>query len=185
MRYLSLILLLILGITTRFLPHPANFTAIGAIAIFGGLYLPRRWAIAGPMLAMFVSDIFIGFYSAPMMAAVYGSFALMAFIGLRARQNKNTATVVGGTLLGSALFFLITNWAVWAFGTMYAHNISGLIQSYTMAIPFFKNSLAADLVYTTVLAGGYELMSLRARRARQSQRITETDGIASSLRSSQ
>ncbi len=154
---IAVILLLLIGIITRFLPHPANFTAIGAIAIFGGLYLPRRWAIIGPLLAMFVSDIFIGFYSWPIMFSVYLGFVIMGIIGLWARQNKKISTITGGTLIGGALFFLITNWAVWAFGTMYAHNLTGLAQSYYMALPFFKNSLLGDLCYTAILVGGCEL----------------------------
>lgn len=161
------LLLVILGIATRFLPHHANFTAIGAIALFGGLYLPKRWAIILPLLAMFVSDIFIGFYTWQIMAAVYGSFVLMGVIGLFVRKNKKFHTVLGGTLLGSILFFLITNWAVWEFGTMYMHNFSGLMQSYTMALPFFRNSLLGDLFYVGVLVGGFEVfLSFRTRRVR-------------------
>ena len=156
----AVLLLLTLGIITRFLPHPANFTAIGAIAMFGGLYLPKRWAIVGPLLAMFVSDIFIGFYSWPIMLSVYLGFIVMGLIGLFARRNKKISTVIGGTLLGSIIFYLLTNFAVWAFGTMYAHNFAGLIQSYTMALPFFKNSLMGDMLYTTVLVGGFELSSI-------------------------
>ena len=154
------LILLILGITTRFLPHPANFTAIGALALFGGLYLPRRWAIAGPLLAMFVSDIFIGFYTWQINLSVYVGFVIIGLIGLSIRQNKKISTVIGGTLLGSIIFFLLTNAAVWAFGNMYAHNFAGLIQSYYMALPFFKNSLAGDLFYTTVLVSGYELVKI-------------------------
>ena len=155
---ITIILLLTLAIATRFLPHNANFTAVGAIALFGGLYLPRRWAIIGPLLAMFISDLFIGFYSWPIMLSVYIGFALMGVIGLFLRRYKNIFTVIGGALTGSIIFYLLTNAAVWAFGTMYAHNFAGLIQSYIAAIPFFKNSLMGDLFYTTVLVGGYEAM---------------------------
>lgn len=161
-KILILVLLMILGIATRFLPHPANFTAIGAIALFGGLYLPKRWAIILPLMAMFISDIFIGFYTWQIMASVYGSFVLAGLIGLVVRKNKKFHTVLGGTLLGSILFFLITNAAVCFFGTMYAHNFSGLMQSYFMALPFFRNSLLGDLFYVGVLVGGFELaMSFR------------------------
>lgn len=158
--YIAITALLILGVATRFLPHNANFTSIGAIALFGGLYLPKRWAIIGPMLAMFVSDIFIGFYSLPIMISVYLGFAITTLIGLKIRNQKTFAKIAGGTIAGSLLFFLITNFAVWAFGTMYVHNFTGLIQSYYMALPFLKNSLAGDLFYSTILIGGYELLSV-------------------------
>ena len=158
-------LLIILGFVARLLPHPANFAPIAAIAIFGGLYLPKRWAIILPVMAMFVSDIFIGFYTWQIMAAVYGSFAIVGLIGLLVRKNKKAATVIGGTILGSILFFLITNFAVWAFGSMYTHSLAGLTQCYAMAIPFFKNTLLGDLFYTGVLVGSFELIAYSRRKA--------------------
>ena len=159
-RYTIPLLLILLGFAARLLPHPANFAPIGAIALFGGLYLLKRWAIVLPILAMFVSDIFIGFYSWQIMLAVYTSFVLMGMIGLLVKNNKSVANVVGGTILGSALFFLITNGAVWQFGTMYTHNLAGLLQSYFMALPFFKNSLLGDLFYVGVMIGGFEVYQL-------------------------
>ncbi|HBU06656.1 MAG TPA: hypothetical protein DEB09_01070 [Candidatus Magasanikbacteria bacterium] len=159
------ILLIILGVATRFLPHPANFAPIGAIALFGALYLPKKYALIIPLLAMFISDIFIGFYSWQIMVAVYGSFILAGILGLTIRKNIKFASVLSITLLSSVLFFIITNFAVWAFGTMYIHNFTGLMQSYIMAIPFFKNSLLGDLFYVGVLVGGYEAILFRRSRA--------------------
>jgi hypothetical protein len=155
-KYLPVFILITLGIAARFLPHPANFAPIGAIAIFSGLYLPKKWAIVLPLAAVFFSDIFIGFYSLPIMLSVYGGFVIMGLIGLAVRQNKKLSTVLGGTILGSIIFYLVTNGAVWAFGSLYAHNLAGLMQSYIMAIPFFRNSLLGDLFYTGVLVGAYE-----------------------------
>lgn len=163
-KYFPVLLLLILAVSTRLLPHPANFTALGAVALFGGLYLPRKWAVAGPLLVMLISDIFIGFYSPLVMISVYFGFTLMAVIGCEVRKNKKIATVLGGTVVGSLFFFLITNWAVWAFGGLYPPTASGLLTSYYLALPFFKNSLLADIVYITVLAGGYELALAYRRR---------------------
>lgn len=150
------VLLIALGFAARLLPHPANFAPIGAVALFGGIYLTRRYAIIMPLIAMLISDIFIGFYTWQIMASVYLSFVLTGLIGLWVRKNKKLSTVIGGTVLGSILFFLITNFAVWAFGAMYAHNFAGLMQSYIMAIPFFRNSLLGDLFYVGLLVGAYE-----------------------------
>lgn len=158
MSNLLIYLLPALGIISRFLPHPANFTAIGAIAIFGGLYLPRRWAITLPLLAMIASDAIIGFYTWQINLTVYISFGLMGLIGLWVRRNKKFHTILGGTILGSALFFVLTNFAVWAFGSLYPHSYSGIMQCYFMALPFFRNSLLGDIFYTAVLVGGVELM---------------------------
>lgn len=105
---------------------------------------------------MLASDVFIGFYSLPIMISVYISFALMGVIGLMARRNKNIFTVAGGTIFGSLIFYTLTNFAVWAFGTMYPHTIAGLLQSYWMAFPFLRNSLVGDIFFIAILAGGYE-----------------------------
>lgn len=155
-KLLPAFILIALGIAARFLPHPANFAPIGAIAIFSGLYLPKKWAMVLPLAAMFFSDLFIGFYAWPIMASVYASFIVMGLIGLAIRKNKKLSTVLGGTILGSVIFYLLTNGSVWAFGTLYPHTAAGLVQSYTMAIPFFRNSLLGDLFYTGALVGAYE-----------------------------
>lgn len=160
-----IILLTVLGFTARLLPHPANFAPISAIAIFGALYLPKRWAIVLPIVAMFVSDIFIGFYTWQIMVAVYGSFILSGVLGLAIRNKKNALRIFSISISASLLFFVITNFAVWVFGSMYMHNFAGLIQSYTMAIPFFKNTLLGDLFYTGVLVGSFELLTYSLRRA--------------------
>lgn len=150
--------LILLGFAARLLPHPANFAPIGAIALFAGLYLPKRHAIVAPLVAMFFSDVIIGFYTWQTMISVYAAFILTGVIGLLIRNRKSFATVVGGTLLGSVFFFIITNAAVWAFDEMYPLTFNGLMQSYAMAIPFFKNSVMGDLFYTGVLIGGMELV---------------------------
>ena len=148
--------MIILGISARFIPHAPNFTPIMAIALFGALYLPKKYALIIPMLAMLTSDFFIGFYSWQIMLSVYTSFLLMIGIGLIIKNNKNFFTVLGSTLLASIIFFLLTNFTVWAFGTLYTHNLAGLAQSYYLAIPFFRNSLLGNLFYVGILVGGYE-----------------------------
>lgn len=155
-KYLPAFILITLGIAARFLPHPANFAPIGAIAIFSGIYLPKKWALILPLAAMLLSDLFIGFYAWPIMLSVYAGFVVMGLIGLAIRKNKKVSTVLGGTVLGGVIFYLVTNGAVWAFGSLYPHTVAGLMQSYYMAIPFFRNSLLGDLFYVGVLAGAYE-----------------------------
>jgi hypothetical protein len=105
---------------------------------------------------MFVSDIFIGFYSWPIMLSVYGSFFIASLLGEYIKNHKNVGSIAVVTLSSSIIFFLITNWAVWQFGTMYAHSWQGLLDSYLMAIPFFRNSLVGDIFYAGLLFGAYE-----------------------------
>lgn len=155
--------LLILGVVLRLVPHPPNLTPISAIALFGGVYLAKPYAISLPLLAMFASDMigealgfFPGFHRT--IPAVYVSFMLVGLIGLWVRSRKSMATVIGGTLASSILFFLITNFAVWYQGTMYPHTWEGLVATYVAGLPFFRNTLLGDLVYTGSLFGAYELV---------------------------
>ena len=152
-------LLLLFGSIARFVPHPANFAPIGALGIFAGLYA-KNWkqAISLPLVARLVSDALIGFFTPGVMVAVYLSTLAGAVLGMLARRNKTTITIVGATVIGSVIFFIITNAAVWLFDGFYPLNLPGLFQSYIMALPFFRNSLLADLFYTGVLVGGYELV---------------------------
>lgn len=158
------VILIIIGIVFRFLPHPPNFTPIAAIALFGGVYFSRKLAFILPMAAMVISDIFIGFYEPKLMASVYGSFLLCVVLGFWLKKNKKWYTVLGGSISASIIFFVITNFAVWAFTFWYPHNFSGLIQCYLMALPFFKNTLLGDLSYVIILFGTYELAEAWVRK---------------------
>jgi hypothetical protein len=156
--YTIIYLLIILGIITRFIPHPGNFTAIGAIGLFGGLYLSKKQSLIIPLAAMLISDIFIGFYNIYIMASVYTGFTLAVLIGQYLKNKIRPVNIILGATAGSVVFFLLTNTAVWAFGTMYTHNLSGLLESYYLALPFWRNQIIGDLFYTGVLIGGYEMI---------------------------
>lgn len=144
----------------RLMPHPWNFTPIAAMALFGGTYLNRKYALIIPLAAMLISDYFIGFYDIRLMIAVYGSFLLIGLMGVWLKNHKSIFNVISASLSGSILFFLITNFAVWAFSSWYAKDFSGLIYCYTLALPFFKNTLMGDLFYTGALFGFYETVML-------------------------
>lgn len=145
------------SIILRLMPHAPNFAPIGALAFFAGSYFGKRWGWGVPILVMFISDYFIGFYNPVLMASVYGSFLLNVVIGFGIRKNKKSETIVLGSLFGSVLFFLITNFAVWAFSSWYPSNLSGLMMSYVAGLPFFRSTLLGDLFYTGVFFGGYAL----------------------------
>lgn len=154
--YLLALLLVLCGALLRFLPHPPNFAPIAALALFGSVYLPKRFGILIPLIALFVSDWFIGWYHPFIMGSVYGSFVLIGIIGWWVQQKKNILQICIGSLSGSILFYLITNAAVWAWSGMYPLTVSGLGQSYFLALPFFRNTLLGDLFYTGVLFGLFE-----------------------------
>ena len=154
---LAPIIIIGIAILLRLLPHPPNVASIAAMALFGGAYLDKRFALAIPLLALFASDIFIGFHST--MPFVYGSFVLTGIIGMWLRTRRNVKNIVFTTLGSSVLFFLITNFGVWFLGTLYPRTLDGLLQSYLMGLPFFRNTLIGDLVYAGMLFGGYEVIN--------------------------
>lgn len=155
-RYGFIFLLITLAALSRLLPHPPNMAPITALALFGGVYLDKRLSFIIPMLAMFISDYFIGFY--PGMPLVYLSFIAIGVIGLWLRNHRNVRNTIGATLAGSTLFFIVTNFGAWLFvEAAYSRDFAGLLQCYVAAIPFFRNTLIGDVLYVGILFGLFEL----------------------------
>lgn len=149
----------------RIIPHPPNFAPIAAIALFGGVYFKdKKQALIIPILAMLLSDIFIGFASFWVTFSVYSSFLLIGLIGIWLKKHKKLFLIISASLFSSILFYLITNFAVWAATPWYTKNFEGLIRSYWLALPFFRNTLIGDLFYVGVLFGVYELAKLYSER---------------------
>lgn len=158
------LILIALGASCRLLPHFWNFTPIAAIALFAGFYLGRNYALVSPVITMLVGDLFIGFYEWKLMIAVYASYLLIGLLGTMIKKYKSAEVVAAGSIAGSVLFFIITNYAVWQFSPWYAKSLQGLLECYIMALPFFRNALAGDLFYTSVLFGAYESVVYYAMR---------------------
>lgn len=163
MNLITAILLILFAAFSRLLPHPMNFAPITAIALFSGVYLNKKYAFIVPIAAMILSDFFIGFY--PYVYWVYGTIIILAFVGLWLKKRveegttgKKAAYLFGTTVASSVIFFLVTNFGVWTSGMFYEMSFKGLMDSYIAAIPFFRNSLAGDLVYVTAMFGIYELV---------------------------
>jgi len=157
------VVLIILGVVSRMVPHLANFTAVGAISLFAGFYFKKQWKIIAPLAIMFISDSFLGFYDLRLMFTVYFCLFIYFILGAYIKQNKIVFRAVGFSLLGSVLFFVITNFAVWSFASWYPHTSTGLLSCYIMALPFFFNSLLGDVFYTSVVFGAYALVLNVAR----------------------
>lgn len=148
------VVLATLGAVSRLVPHGWNFTAIGAVALVSGLLISnRKLAILTPLVALFLSDLFIGFHNT--MIYVYGAYALVAVLGILFSAQAQFKNVVLSSVAGSLAFFFISNFGVWAEGTgavlMYAKTFSGLIECYTMGVPFFRNQFLSDLILTPIL----------------------------------
>ena len=141
---------------TRFLPHPPNFTAIGGMALFGAATLTnKKLAFLVPIMAMFISDLFIpnGFD-----LSVYTAFIAIAAMGLLISNKKGPMPVIVGSISASVIFFAISNFGVWASQAMYTKNAIGLISCFEAAIPFFPNTLAGDLFFSSLLFSSYAII---------------------------
>ena len=162
-----LMLSMVVGIAImRVIPHPPNFTPVAAMALFGGACFDRKkWAFIIPLLAMLLSDTALqllfgwGFHN--LMPVVYLSFIAIVGLGLWVRKNRKVSVIISASIASSVLFFITTNFAVWGFSSLYPKTIQGLIACYTMALPFFGNTLGGDLFYTAVLFGVFALAEQR------------------------
>ena len=148
-----LVSFVLIAALTRLIPHPPNFAPITAISLFAGAYFTRKQlAFIVPLLAMLISDLFLGFYAISIF--VYLSFAVITWLGQQ--NNRVTPKLV---FLGSVLFFLISNLGVWLL--YYPKTIDGLVTCFALAIPFFVTSLLGDIFYSLTLVLGFSAINRR------------------------
>ena len=152
-----LLVALILGAAAlRLVPHPSNFTPIGALALFAGAQFDdKRWAFIIPLAAMLLSDIVIGVHSG--MAVIYLAFAAIVCMGFFLKEKQTALRVTTASVTGATFFFVVSNFAVWAFDGLYPLTLQGLVTGYVAAIPFFQNWLIGTLFYSALLFGGFAL----------------------------
>ena len=165
-RIVALVAAILVAAVLRLLPHPPNFTPIGAMALFSGAYLGRRGlGFAAPLGAMLLSDAIIGFH--PYMWATYLSVMLIVLIGWIVQARITPFRIAAAAVASSVLFYLLTNFAVWLGSSVYPQTLAGLTACYVAAIPFFQNTLAGDLFYATFLFGGFRVAELLAPPLRE------------------
>lgn len=169
LRFGVLAFLILLAAFSRLIPHMPNFSPLAVIGLFGAAHFTKKWqAFLIPIAATWLSDLFInnvtyaqyylkftwfyeGFYWQ------YGSYLLIALVGIFIFRKINTQRVVVGALASALIFFLVSNFGVWASGTMYPLTLEGLLTCYTKGIPFLKGTLFGDLFYSAVLFGSFAL----------------------------
>ncbi len=137
-------LLALAAIGLRLLPHEPNFAPMGALALLAGPTgdLRKVWL---PVAAVLATDAVLGFYGG--MFWVYLSYAILFGTGYFGRHAAGPKKMFGLPLAGSLLFYLVSNFGVWASGSMYPKTFSGLTLCYTAALPFFRNTVSSDLLY--------------------------------------
>ncbi|MFC1709400.1 DUF6580 family putative transport protein [Candidatus Omnitrophota bacterium] len=157
-----------MAIIFRFIPHIANFTPILAIALFGGAYLNKKYALILPLAFMMVTDLFLGIHNT--IVFTWGTILLISGVGMMLRQKKNAFNITLSSFGSAVMFFIITNFGVWIMG-WYPRTLDGLISCYTLAIPFFRTTMASTLVFSFVLFGVYELVARKVKQTSLAQAL--------------
>lgn len=157
--------LIFVAAASRLLPHPPNFAPVAAIGLFAGATLDRRIAWLVPFAALLLSDAVLGFYHPMSMVWNYAGFAASLALGAWLKGRVSAGRLTGAALASAIAFFALSNFGMWASG-YYPRTWEGLVTCYTMALPFFRNTLVSQLVYVAALFGGWSLArAWSARRA--------------------
>lgn len=151
--------LILLGLISRLIPHPPNFTALNAIALFGISSLGSlRTSLFTVFSTMLLSNLVFGFHSSILF--VYLSFGLIVLLGygLKSKKSLLRTTILLG--VSSVLFFIVTNFGVWLVSSMYPKTVEGLGLCYLAAIPFLANNLMGSFLYGGILFSLFALSEL-------------------------
>ncbi len=151
--------LIILGVILRVVPHTANFAPIGAIALFAGAVMNRRYALWLPLVIMIASDLIIGLH--PLIMYTWGAFLLIGLFGTSLRGKPNWFRVPVGSLSASLIFFVVSNFGVWIEGRLYPATWQGLGDCFLRALPFWRSTLVSDLSFSVLFFGLYAVASHR------------------------
>jgi hypothetical protein len=147
-----LVAMILAATASRLIPHPPNFTPIAAIALFGGAqFSSKRAAFFVPLASLFLSDLVFGFY--PITPIIYGCFALTVCLGSWV-GSRSAPRVAFAAVVSAVLFFVLTNFGVWAIEHLYPKTLAGLADCYVAAIPFLRNMILGNLTYSALLFGG-------------------------------
>jgi hypothetical protein len=170
-KFLAAVILITVGVIFRLLQWTPNFSPVTAIALFGGAcLLDKKWSLIIPLVSLFIGDVLLALMNHypvfhDTILFVYGAFLLIVLLGWQLRNGDFSNLKVGGfAVLSSVLFFFISNFGVWAVGTLYPPTWEGLIACFTMAIPFYKFTLLGDVVYTIIFFGIYQLVTYTANQ---------------------
>ena len=171
LNFITITTLIALALISRIIPHPYNFAPMMAVGIFGGaLFTQKKWAYIIPLVAIFLSDLLINnilmsdYYGHFVWAYEgwywqYAVFALIPFLSVILFKNHiSVSKIIGMSVFSSIIFFIVTNFGVWATGMMYPMNTEGLMACFVAGIPFYKGALLGNLFYCGVLFGTYYLI---------------------------
>ena len=134
---------------SRLIPHAPNFTPLGAMALLAGAHIKNlKLSLLIPLIAMLFSDAILGFHSS--MLYVYAAVALIVIGSHFWLKHLSLVSITLAAFISAIMFFTVTNFGAWLTHDMYPHSINGLTQAYIAGIPFFKNTLMSNLLFTAV-----------------------------------
>lgn len=167
-RFLLSTLLVAVAVICRVAPHPWNFAPVGAIALFAGATYERRViGLTSTFVAMFISDVLLGYGWHDTLPVIYAAYGLITVLGMFIRDRRDSPLAIGASATaGATIFYVVSNFAVWLTGELYPMTAAGLAECFTRAIPYFGNTLASDLIFSALLFGTYALIERRAAFAR-------------------
>jgi hypothetical protein len=158
--------MVVLGTCARLVPHPWNFTPMMAIGLFAGSHARKvSTGVLATLIALALSDAVMGFYSG--FWWVYGAALIPVLLGRVIRNRSGAGPIAAAAMASSLSFFLITNFMVWAADRLYPLTLGGLSECYLAGIPFYRNQVLGDAVYTVAIFGGYALLNRWCEPARQ------------------
>jgi hypothetical protein len=158
--------MVVVGASARLLPHPWNFTPMMAIGLFAGSHARKvSTGVLATLFALALSDAVLGFY--PGFWYVYGAALIPVLLGRLIRNRSGAVVIAAAVFVSSFSFFLITNFVTWATDGLYPLTIGGLSECYLAGIPFYRNQVLGDAVYTVAIFGGYAILNRFCQPARQ------------------
>jgi len=164
------LVIFIIAVFSRLLPHAPNFTPIEAIALFAGAFFMNRYVkFLLPIVALYLVDLILnntllrGFYPHETGIVWYSEYMLWNFIaiigiviiGKLLTKNISVLNIGLTAITASILFFTLSNIGVWISSPLYVKDFQGLISCFVAALPFFRTSLLSTLAFSYILIGGY------------------------------
>jgi hypothetical protein len=164
-RFVVIGAMIIVAAAASLVPHPPNFTPLAAIALFAGAHLDRRAAFALAIGSLLVRDMILGVHV--LMPVIYACYAFNVFLGSWLNGKHSPARIVRTSLIGSIAFFIVTNFASWIAFDTFSKTADGLLACYLAGIPYFRNTVASDLIYSLAMFGLFALAQSRIPSLRQ------------------
>lgn len=151
----------------RFIALPFSFTPVIAALLYFGARMPRKqmWAPVAILAAtdLYLTPVTYGYHFNPDQIVTWGFYAAMVLLGGAMIKGFSPLRIGASALIGSVSFFLISNFAVWLlWHDMYPKTFNGLMACYVAGVPFFRNAVASDLLFTSAFFGIGYLVSLRS-----------------------